>query len=139
MTFHPEPTDTVCDEIQLDICDGIRDDLICLKKLSKYGLAVFNQMETILESQEELPTNGGVGNENGDRFVDWGEQEIGDAPPEPIFNTNDLNECRVVVNRKYTTAVQTAKDAETNEKRIQVSYQRILALQTEYGVNLARN
>ena len=48
LTFNPEPADTECDAIELDICSGIRDTVTCLKKLSKYGMAVFEEMETLL-------------------------------------------------------------------------------------------
>ena len=138
MTFYPESTETICDVIVLDVCDGIRDNMVCLKKLAKYGVAVFNKMEAILDLQEELPPTN-VGNGNGDRYVDWGNEEIGETPPEPVFNQDDSDDCRVVVNRKYDTALQMVTDAETNEKRIETSYERILMMQSDYGINLARN
>ena len=66
--------------------------------------------------------------------IDW-QMPDDTNPPEPIFNTNDNEDCQLTVNRYYSLALQYHEET----IRLNNSYTALLVRQFKYGKELVNN
>ena len=81
-------------------------------------------------------TDRGNGDQNAEIRWEWKEDE---APPEPIFNDQDSEDCILTVEGYYEQAVEQFESNKKSEKKLNASYQQILDKQSQYGIELVDN